>query len=538
MDAKDQREKIFVLDTTLRDGEQATGNSLVPSEKLEVARQLSRLKVDILEVGSPASSPGDFESARLIAQEIDGPVICALSRARQEDIDRCAQALAGAKRKRIHTGIGVSDIYIERKQYKSKDEVLKIAVEVVKHAKQYTEDVEFYAEDATRADQEFLFTILQAVIEAGATTVNIPDTIGYAIPEVYGSLISRIRERVPNIRQATLSVHCHNDLGLAVANSLAGLVNGARQVECSINGIGPRAGNASLEEVVMGISAHKDYFRFLLQIQPKELYRTSRTVAHLFGITIPRNKPIVGNNALTNNIGLHINGMMKDRLPYETINPEDIGFPQSRVILTARAGRHGLKHRLKELGYPPFSQDRLEKVYGRFMEIADRKQMIYDEDLVSIMENEVPNLSEKYTLTFLQVMNGTHAIPMATVKIKKQENGTEETVTESALGDGPVDAAYKAIDKAINFQVKLDDYTVQAVTSGAAAMAEVLVSVSKEGKKVLGHGSSTDIVEASVRAYLNGINKLVEKLAQEKRQPGENRQELVNKEEVVYREQK
>ncbi|MEW6382049.1 MAG: 2-isopropylmalate synthase [bacterium] len=517
MDAKDQKEKIFILDTTLRDGEQATGNYLVPSEKLDAARQLSRLKVDILEVGSPASSPLDFESVRLISQEIEGPIICGLSRAVPEDIDRCGQALAAARKKRIHTGIGVSDIHIERKLNKSKDEVLKIAVEAVKHARQHTEDVAFYAEDATRADQEFLFTILQAVIEAGAATVNIPDTIGYAIPQAYGDLIASIRERVPNINQAVISVHCHNDLGLAVANSLAGLISGARQVECSINGIGPRAGNASLEEVVLGIMTRKDYFRFQLQIQTKELYRTSRTMAHIFGIMVPRNKPIVGSNALASNFGVHINGALRERLSYETINPEDIGFPQSRVILTARTGRHGLKHRLKELGYPPFSQERLEKVYGRFMEVADRKQMIYDEDLVSIMENEIPNMPEKYTLAFLQVINGTHAIPTATVKIKKQEDGAEETIVmESALGDGPVDAAYKAIDKAINFPVKLEDYSVHAVTSGAAAMAEVLVSISKDGKKVLGHGSSTDIIEASVRAYLNGINKLVDKAVEGK----------------------
>ncbi|MEW5803675.1 MAG: 2-isopropylmalate synthase [bacterium] len=512
MDAKDQKEKVFILDTTLRDGEQATGNYLVPTEKLDVARQLARLKVDVLEVGSPATSQIDFESVRLIAQEIDGPIICALCSAAREDIDRCAEALAAAKKKRIHTGIGVSDIHIERKLHKTKDEILQLAAEVVKHARQYTDDVEFYAFDATRAEPEFLFTILQAVIEAGATVVNIPDTTGYAIPGMYGDLISSIRENVPNISQAIISVHCHNDLGLAVANSLAGLLNGARQIECSVNGIGARAGNASLEEVVLGIMTRKDYFQFTPQIQTKELYRTSRTVAHAFGLMVPRNKPIVGSNALSNSFGFHVNGA-KERMTYEIINPEDIGFPQSRVILTARTGRHGLKHRLKELGYPPFSQERLEKVYGRFMEIADRKQTIYDEDLVSIMENEIPNMPEIYSLSFLQVINGTHSIPTATVKIKKRENGEEETILESALGDGPVDAAYKAIDKAVKFPVKLDDYTAHAVTSGGSAMAEVLVSISREGKKVFGHGSSTDIVEASVRAYLNGINKLVDKMA-------------------------
>jgi 2-isopropylmalate synthase len=354
------------------------------------------------------------------------------------------------------------------------------------------------------------------VIEAGATVVNIPDTTGYAIPELYGGLIASIKEKVFNINHATISVHCHNDLGLAVANSLAGVLNGARQVECTINGIGARGGNTSLEEVVLGILTRKDYFHLSSQIQTRELYRTSRTVAHTFGINVPRNKPIIGNNALANSEAVHMGRVFKDRLDYEIINPEDIGFPQSRVILTARTGKHGLKHRLKELGYPPFSQERLEKVHDRFLEVADKKQMIYDEDLVSIMENELPNRPEKYSLGFLQVINGTNAIPMATVKIKKKENEEEEEIIlESALGDGPVDAAYKAIDKAIKFQVKLESYDAHAVTGGTSAMAEVLLCMSREGEKVFGHGSSTDIVEASVRAYLNGINKLVDRLTEQ-----------------------
>ncbi len=506
------KNKIFIFDTTLRDGEQAAGNHLNSAEKLEIARQICRLKIDVIEVGFPASSPEDFKAVQLISQEIDGPTICALSRAKKEDIDSCAEALKPAKKNRIHTGIGVSDIHMERKLHKSKEEILKIAVEAVKHAKQYTEDVEFYAEDATRADVKFLSDVLQAVIEAGATVVNIPDTTGYAMPELYGQLIQQLKKNVPNIDKAILSVHCHNDLGLAVANSLAGIRNGARQVECTINGIGERAGNTSLEEVIMGLLTRKDYFQIIPQIQIKELYRTSHLVAYAFGMNVPRNKAIVGSNAFSHSSGIHVDGVLKDRLTYEIINPEDIGFTQSKVILTARTGRHGLKHRLKELGYPPFSQERLEKVYDRFLEIADKKQMIYDEDLVSLMENELNTNVQTYSLDFFQVLSGTDAIPTATVKIKKMENGDETIIMESALGDGPVDAAYKAIDKALDFQVKLVDYNIRAVTSGGSALGEVMVSLSKDGKKVFDHGSSTDVVDASVRAYLDGINKLVIKL--------------------------
>ena len=457
MDVKDSKEKIFIFDTTLRDGEQAAGSHLGSLEKLEIARQLARLKIDVLEVGFPASSPEDFKAVQLISQEIDGPVICALSRAVKEDIDSCSKALAPAKKKRIHTGIGVSSIHMERKLQKSKDEILHLATDAVKHAKQYTKDVEFYAEDATRADPKFLCTVLQAVIEAGATVVNIPDTTGYAMPEIYGKLIALIKKQVPNINKAIISVHCHNDLGLAVANSLAGIQNGARQVECTMNGIGERAGNAALEEVVMGILTQKDYFKVTPKIQTKELYRTSHLVSHALGMVVPRNKAIVGSNAFAHSSGIHVDGILKDRLTYEIINPEEIGITQSRVILTARTGRHGLKHRLKELGYPPFSQERLEKVYERFLEIADRKAMIYDEDLVSIMESEIDTIPETYSLEFLQIISGTDAVPTATVKIKKVENGNETLTLESALGDGPVDAAYKAIDKATGLKVKLED---------------------------------------------------------------------------------
>jgi len=511
MEVKDSKEKLFIFDTTLRDGEQAAGSHLGSLEKLKIAKQLARLKIDVLEVGFPASSPEDFKAVQLISQEIDGPIICALSRAVKKDIDSCSKALAPAKNKRIHTGIGVSPIHMERKLKKSKDEVLRLAIEAVKHAKQYTKDVEFYAEDATRADPKFLCTVLQAVIEAGATVVNIPDTTGYAMPEIYGKLIALIKKQVPNIKKAIISVHCHNDLGLAVANSLAGLRNGARQIECTMNGIGERAGNAALEEIVMGILTQKDYFKVATKIQTKELYRTSHLVSHTFGMAVPRNKAIVGSNAFAHSSGIHVDGILKDRLTYEIINPEEIGITQSRVILTARTGRHGLKHRLKELGYPPFSQERLEKVYERFLEIADRKAMIYDEDLVSIMESGIESFSETYSLEFLQIISGTDAVPTATVKIKKVEKGKETLTLESALGDGPVDAAYKAIDKATGLKIKLTDYNIRALTSGGSAMGEVVVNVSMNGKKVFGHGGSTDVVEASALAYVNGINKLVEK---------------------------
>lgn len=497
-------DRVVVFDTTLRDGEQAAGSRLGAEEKLEVARQLARLNVDVMEVGFPISSPEDFRAVKLISEQIDGPTITALSRAVAEDIDECGKALAKALKPRIHTGIGVSDIHIERKLRKTKAQVLKMAIEAVKQAKMYTDDVEFYPEDAGRAVPSYLFEIVEAVIEAGATVVNIPDTTGYTMPEQFGMLIREIRENVPNISKATISVHCHNDLGMAVANTLAAVKNGARQVECTINGIGERAGNAALEEVVMAIRTRRDYLGVDTGVQAKEFYRTSQLVARMFGMVVPPNKAIVGANAFAHSAGIHVDGFLKDRETYEIIRPEDVGFPQSRVVLTARSGRHALRHRLEEMGYV-LSAEEVEQTYDRFLTIADRKREVFDEDLRAIVEEEIREVPEKYHLEYLHTSSGTGTIPTATVRIKVGD----QLIQEATCGDGPVDATYKAIDKVIRLPIKLKEYSIRAVTSGAEAMGEVTVKIDDAGAIVIGRAASTDIIEASAKAYINGINKLV-----------------------------
>ena len=392
-------EKVAVFDTTLRDGEQAAGTRLGSREKLTIARQLARLNVDIIEAGYPASSPEDFEAVQLICREIDGPVICALSRAVASDIEACGKALAKAKRPRIHTGIGVSNVHILGKfrdeKYgntleEKKARIVQMAVEAVKLAKSHADDVEFYAEDAGRADPAYLFEMLQAAIGAGATVVNIPDTTGYSVPEQYGALIQGIRENVPNIGRATISVHCHNDLGMAVANTLAGVRNGARQVEGTINGVGERAGNTALEEAVMAIRTRAEYFGVHTGIQTREFCRTSRLVSDMLGMSVPPNKAVVGTNAFSHSSGIHVDGFLKDRETYEIMRPEDVGFSESRVVLTARTGRHGLRDRLERLGYE-ISQDELDQTYQRFLAIADKKQEVFDEDLVAILHDEAPS---------------------------------------------------------------------------------------------------------------------------------------------------
>jgi len=506
-------EKVAIFDTTLRDGEQAAGTRLGKREKLAIARQLARLNVDIIEAGYPASSPEDFEAVRSICTEIDGPVICALSRAVPSDIEACGAALAKAKRPRIHTGIGVSDIHVMGKfrdeKYGStleekKATMVQMAVDAVKLAKQFANDVEFYAEDAGRADPCFLFQMLQAAIGAGATVVNIPDTTGYAVPEQYGALIRSIREQVPNIGQATISVHCHNDLGLAVANALAGVLNGARQVEGTINGIGERAGNAALEGVVVAIRTRADYFGLHTGIDTREFYRTSRLVADMLGMFVPPNKAVIGGNAFSHSSGIHVDGFLKDRETYEIMRPEDVGLPQSRVVLTARTGRHGLRDRLEKLGYNNLSQEELDQAYQRFLTVADKKREVFDEDLIAILHDELHPVPEIYHLDYLHINSGTAAIPTATVRLRIGEEHREG----AAIGDGPVDAVCRAISSVTNSSARLDQYEIRAVTSGTEAMGEVTVHLEDQGSKVMGRGASTDVIEASAKAYIDGLNKL------------------------------
>ena len=523
------KEKIIIFDTTLRDGEQAAGTRLGAREKLEIARQLARLKVDVIEAGFPASSPEDFEAVRLISEQIEGPVVCGLTRAITADIETCRKALAKAKRFRIHTGIGVSEIHIagkfaDDKYGKTMGEkqatILKMAVEAVKHTAKYTDDIEFYAEDSGRADRTFLYEILEAVIEAGATVVNIPDTTGYSIPEQYGALIRDIRANVPNIEKATISVHCHDDLGMAVANSLAGVKNGARQIEGTINGVGERAGNAAIEEVVMAIHTRRDFFEEVeTGINTREFYRTSHMVADMLGMPVPANKAIVGRNAFAHSSGIHVDGFLKKRETYEIMRPETIGLAESRVVLTARTGRHGLRHRLEDMGYT-LSQEELDKTYERFLAIADKKKEVFDEDLAAIISDEIHVVEKIYELLHLHVVIDTDTAPKASVKMRS----ADETIQADATGDGPVDAAYEAIREATGQSPKLESYSIRAVTSGKEALGEATVRISENGRTFVGRGISTDIIEASARAYIDAINRMVS--AQDKGQQPKVKPEL------------
>lgn len=506
-------EKIIIFDTTLRDGEQAAGTRLGAREKLDIARQLARLNVDVIEAGFPASSPEDFKAVQLICENIKTATVCGLTRARAEDIDICGKAIAKAKRSRIHTGIGVSDIHIRGKfggaKYgktivQKKKSILKMAVKAVKRAKQYTDDIEFYAEDSGRANRKFLYEILEAVIDAGATTLNIPDTTGYAIPEEFGELIASIKSNVPNIDKAIISVHCHNDLGMAVANTLAGVKNGARQIEGTINGIGERAGNAAIEEVVMAINTRKDFFCDVeSRIDTPQFYRTSRMVSDMLGMPVPVNKAIIGDNAFAHSSGIHVDGVLKKRETYEIMRPEDVGSPKSKVVLTARTGRHGLKHRLEELGYR-LTKAELEQTYKRFLEIADKKNEVYDEDLAAIITDEIHVVDHDYSLEYLHVACGTGTLPTASVKVKIKDRVKQA----AACGDGPIDAAYEAIRNATGLSPVLENYSIRAVTGGKEALGEAIVKIKEDDYIFVGRGISTDIIEASAKAYVDAINRM------------------------------
>jgi 2-isopropylmalate synthase len=505
-------DKVAVFDTTLRDGEQAAGARLGSREKLMIAGQLALLNVDVIEAGYPASSPEDFDAVDLICREIRGPSICALSRAVSSDIEACGKALAKARKPRIHTGIGASDIHIAGKfrdekygatMEQKRAKILQMAAAAVRKARQYCDDVEFYAEDAGRAEPAYLFRMIETAIDAGATVVNIPDTTGYAVPEQYGALIRSLRENVPNIARATISVHCHDDLGLAVANTLAGVLNGARQVEGTINGIGERAGNAALEEVIMALRTRADYFKLRTGIEARELHRASRLVSDLLGMKVPLNKAVVGGNAFSHSSGIHVDGFLKQRETYEIMRPEDVGAAESRVVLTARTGRHGLRDRLKKLGFT-LSQAELNQAYQRFLTVADKKQEVFDEDLFAIVYDEIHPLPEVYQLEYLQIYSGTSAIPTASVKVRV--NG--ETRRGAAIGDGPVDATCKAISSVANAAARLVRYEIRAVTGGLDAMGEVNVQLEAGGRRVAGRGASTDVIEASAKAYIDGLNKL------------------------------
>jgi 2-isopropylmalate synthase len=494
-------EKVYIFDTTLRDGEQVPGCQLSTVEKIEIAKELELLGVDIIEAGFPISSPGDFRSVVEISQAVSEPIICALTRANKGDIDVAADALKYAKRKRIHTGIGASDYHIKHKFNSSREAILERGVEAVKHAKSLVEDIEFYAEDAGRADIEFLARLVEAVIAAGATVVNIPDTTGYCLPDDYGARIRFLKENVKNIDRAIISVHCHNDLGLATANTIAGLRNGARQAEVTLNGIGERAGNTSLEEVAMALKTHS-YLNLETRINSKRIYPVSRLVSRLMKMPVQANKAIVGRNAFAHSSGIHQDGVLKNRQNYEIIEPEDVGVNESSIILTARSGRAALSHRLQLLGYKLEKAD-LDNVYTKFLAFADENRSITDEDLLMLIgENKI---QKKVVLKGLQIMCGRPLKSMATVTLEY----LGEDVAACSNGNGPVDAAIKCIKKLTVADTRLEEFLVQANTGGGDDIGRVHVQLSRNGKIYYGFGVNTDIVTASVMAFIDALNKAI-----------------------------
>jgi len=500
--------KVYIFDTTLRDGEQSPGASMNTEEKLEIARQLIRLGVDVIEAGFPVSSPGDFESVQRIGAEVgDSAVVCGLTRAVPKDIEVAAAALSTAKRPRIHTGIGVSRSHLQDKLRISEDEAVSRAIAAVKLARTFVEDVEFYAEDAGRAVPTFLYRMIQEVVAAGATVVNIPDTTGYTYPAEFGALIGGLMEHVDGIENVVVSVHCHNDLGMATANALAGVAAGARQVECTINGIGERAGNTAMEEVVMAIRQRSDLLGGLLtDINTRELTRASRLVSTITGIRVQPNKAIVGANAFSHSSGIHQDGVLKERSTYEIIDPADVGAGGSAIVLTARSGRHALKHRLEELGFE-LPDDEFERVHTAFLSLADKKKEVFDEDLEALVGESERTVNEVYHLEQVHFTSGEPGIPTATVELITRDG---EHMIDSSHGTGPVDAVYKAINRIVDVPNELSEFSVQAVTRGIDALGEVTIRVTAaDGRVFTGRGAHSDIIVASARAYTNALNRLL-----------------------------
>ena len=495
---------ILIFDTTLRDGEQSPGCSMNLTEKLEVAHALEALKVDVIEAGFPIASPGDFEAVQAISEQIRHCTVAALARAVDKDIARAGDAVAKAARPRVHVFCATSSIHRRYKLKRAKEEIVRMSVEGVKLAKQYTDDVEFSPEDASRTEPDFLVDVVTAVIEAGATTVNIPDTVGYAIPAEYGDLISHLRQHVPNINDAVISVHCHNDLGLAVANSLAAVAAGAGQIECTINGLGERAGNAALEEIVMALKTRADLFDADTSIETTRLYPTSRLVSGITGVPVQRNKAIVGENAFAHESGVHQHGMLSHRETYEIMNPKAIGVPASKLVLGKHSGRHALSQRIVALGYQ-LSDEKLQEVFDKFKVLADKKKDVYDEDIEGLIDEQLGAAAEVWRLKDLQTTAGTSAIPTATVTLCKED----QCVTDAAIGDGPIDAIYEAIGRITGVRLQLTDYSLRALTGGKDAQGEVTIEVDHEGARFRARGLSTDIVEASARAYLSAVNRVL-----------------------------
>jgi len=503
---------ITIFDTTLRDGEQSPGCSMDTSEKLEVARALVELGVDVIEAGFPIASPGDFEAVQQIARTFgDQKVICGLARCRKEDISRAWEALQDASQLRIHLFLATSAIHRDFKLKMAKEEILRLAVESVKFACDQissrpdivTPNVEFSPEDAARTELDFLCEVVEKTIAAGATTVNIPDTVGYATPNHYYKVIKYLKDNVPNIHRAVVSTHCHNDLGLAVANSLSAIEAGARQVECTINGLGERAGNAALEEVVMALRTRQDFYGVRTNINTQRLFPTSRLVSGITGMAVQRNKAIVGQNAFAHESGIHQHGMLQERTTYEIMRPEDIGILGTNLVLGKHSGRHALRDRIKSLGFQ-LDDQAFQKIFEDFIALADKKKEIYDADIIALIDHRSGEQEQIWTLKSFQVLGGTGTIPTATIALEHQDG---HIVQDASIGDGPVDAAFHCLERIVGVSVKLEEYTVRGVSGGKDALGEVILEIEVENRRFHGKGVSTDVIEASVQAYLHALNK-------------------------------
>jgi 2-isopropylmalate synthase len=516
MSAPTDPNRVIIFDTTLRDGEQSPGCSMNLAEKLEVAFALRDLGVDVIEAGFPIASPGDFESVREIAHRVEGPIIAGLARCNPTDIDRAAEALKGSPRPRIHVFLATSAIHREFKLRMTPEEVIKRAVEGVKRARGYIENVEFSPEDAARTELDFLAEVVEKAIEAGATTLNIPDTVGYAVPSHYAEVIRHLKQHVRGIENVVLSVHCHNDLGLAVANTLAALQEGARQVECTINGIGERAGNTALEEVVMALKTRQDFYGLTTGINTRLLYPTSRKLSHVTGMQVQRNKAVIGQNAFAHEAGIHQDGMLKDRSTYEIMKPEDVGIARTELVLGKHSGRHALRQRIEDLGYH-LTEEQLNKVFEAFKGLADRKKEVYDADIEALAENQLHHTSKKmWTLQAFTCNAGTGTLPSAAVALWKSDGSI---CKDAAAGDGPVDAVFKAMERITGVHLTLVDYRVRAVSTGCDAQGEAYVEVEHDGRTLSARAVSTDIVEASAMAYLEIINRLVSRQSRNRLKP-------------------
>jgi 2-isopropylmalate synthase len=500
---KKDKNRVYIFDTTLRDGEQSPGSSMNTEEKLILARQLEKLGVDVIEAGFPIASDGDFDAVRQIAREIKKSQVAGLARANKLDIDRAWQAIKDAAYPRLHTFISSSDIHLKYQLKKSREQVLREAVAAVKLARSYTDNVEFSPMDATRSDKDYLVAMVSAVIDAGASTVNIPDTVGYAIPEELGNLIAYLFAHVKNIGDTVMAVHCHDDLGLAVANSLAAIRNGARQVECTINGIGERAGNTAMEEVVMALATRKDMYGLYTKIKTDQIYKTSRLLTQITGIPVQPNKAIVGANAFAHESGIHQDGLIKEKITYEIMTPQSVGISETHIVLGKHSGRNAISQHLKKMGYI-LNDDQITKVAARVKELADIKKDIYDEDLEAILYEEIYRIEDKYNLVYLNVVSGNVAIPTATMEMQVDK----EVVRDAGFGNGPVDATFTAIRNITKTNYQLLKYAVNAITGGSDAQGEVMVQLKYNGHSVVGRGAHPDVIVASAKAYINALNRL------------------------------